>query len=327
MRLSTLRGTCLLSLLWSGGPVLPAAEASRDPAPVRPAGASAAAPAPGQPAPQETPVPPEQWEQYRQLRVGAFAEYALPGGIRVRYEVEEVTPEAVIVRSVSASTRLRSRVVPLRSAGAAAVQETLTVAGKPVVAERTETKVEGVVRGRLWTSREIPVLGGGVVRNEVGGTVIVELTDFAFNGPPPTSSTAALDSGKTVDTTVPRDQWQQYRKLQVGAFAEYRAFGTVTRHEVLQAEPEAVVFQTTSAGTTTRSRAMPPPEEVTTRRTETVTVAGKPVVTECVETKSKGVVVARVWTSRGVPIVNGGVVRQEAFGEVTLELKDFGFGK
>jgi hypothetical protein len=294
---------------------------------VRPAGASAAAPAPGQPAPQETPVPPEQWEQYRQLRVGAFAEYALPGGIRVRYEVEEVTPEAVIVRSVSASTRLRSRVVPLRSAGAAAVQETLTVAGKPVVAERTETKVEGVVRGRLWTSREIPVLGGGVVRNEVGGAVIVELTDFAFSGPPPKAAAAALDSGKTVDTAVPREQWAQYRKLQVGAFAEYRAFGTVTRHEVLQAEPEAVVFQTTSAGTTTRSRAMPPPEEVTTRRTETVTVAGKPVVTECVETKSKGVVVARVWTSRAVPIVNGGVVRQEAFGEAMLELKDFGFGK
>jgi hypothetical protein len=46
-----------------------------------------------------------------------------------------------------------------------------------------------------------------------------------------------------------------------------------------------------------------------------------------VETKSKGIVVARVWTSRGVPILNGGVVRQEAFGEATLELKDFDFGK
>ncbi len=325
MFLPSLRGAWLLSLLGCGCALLPAAEASRDPAPGRKAGA--AAPAPGQPDLQEMPVPPEQWEQYRQLRVGAFAEYALPGGIRVRYEVEEVTPEAVMVRSFSASTRLRSRVVPLRSAGAAAVQETLTVAGKPVVAERTETKVEGVVRGRLWTSREIPILGGGVVRNEVGGTVIVELTDFAFSGPPPKAAAAALDSGKTVDTTVPREQWEQYRKLQVGAFAEYRAFGTVTRHEVLQAEPEAVVFQTSSAGTTTRSRAMPPPEEVTTRRTETVTVAGKPVVTACVETKAKGMVVARVWTSREVPILNGGVVRQEAFGEATLELRDFGFGK
>jgi hypothetical protein len=326
MFLSSLRGACLLSLLGCGCTLLPAAENRRDSVGT-PQAAPAAASASGQPAPQEKPVPPEQWEQYRQLRVGAFAEYALPGGIRVRYEVEEVTPEAVVVRSVSPRTRLRFRVMPLRSAGEGAVRETLTVAGKPVVAERTETKVSGVVRGRLWTSREIPILGGGVVRNEVGGTVIVELTDFAFSGPPPTAAAAAIDSGKTVDTTVPREQWEQYRKLQVGAFAEYRAYGTVTRHEVLQAEPEAVVFQTTSAGTTTRSRAMPPPEEVTTRQVETVTVAGKPVVTECVETKSKGIVVARVWTSRGVPILNGGVVRQEAFGEATLELKDFDFGK
>ncbi|MFZ9745001.1 MAG: hypothetical protein ACO3G4_00045 [Opitutaceae bacterium] len=323
---STLRGTCLLSLLWSGGAVLPAAEASRDPAPVRKA-VPAAAPAPGQPVAQETPVPPEQWAQYQQLRVGAFAEYALPGGIKVRYEVEAVTPEAVLVRSVSAGTRLRSRVVPLRVPREGGVRDTITVAGKPVVAVRTETKVDGVVRARLWTSREIPFLGGGVVRNEVGGTVIVELTDFAFSGPPPPAAAAEVDSGKTVDTTVPREQWEQYRQLQVGAFAEYRAFGTVTRHEVLQAEPEAVVFQTVSAGTVTRSRAMPPPEEVTTRRAETVTVAGRPVVTERAETKSQGVVVARVWTSREVPILGGGVVREEAFGEATRELKDFGFGK
>ena len=313
---------CSLILGVLGYGVLPAAEASREAAPPAPA-----VPASSQAELQETPVPAEQWERYQKLRVGAFAEYALPGGIQVRYEVEAVTAEAVVVRSISAGTRLRSRVVPRRAAGGAAVKETLTVAGKPVVAERTETKVEGVVRGRLWTSPEIPVLGGGVVRNEVGGSVIVELTDFAFSGPPPVAAAAALDSGKTVDTTVPREQWQQYRKLQVGAFAEYRAFGTVTRHEVLQAEPEAVVFQTTSAGTTTRSRAMPPPEEVTTRRTETVTVAGKPVVTERAETTSKGVVVARVWTSREVPILGGGVVRQEAFGEATLELRDFGFGK
>ena len=311
-----------LAALGAGVTLLPAAEARREPAAApQPAAASLDRDL------QETPVSPEQWEQYRKLRVGAFTEYALQGGVKVRDEVEAVSPEAVIVRSVSAGTRLRSRVVLRRSTGEAAVKETLTVAGKPVAAERTETKVGGVVRGRLWTSREIPVLGGGVVRNEVGGSVIVELTDFAFSGPPPAAAAAAIDSGKTVDTTVPREQWEQYRKLQVGAFAEYKAYGTVTRHEVLQAEPEAVVFQTTSAGTTTRSRAMPPPEEVTTRRTETVTVGGKPVVAERAETTSKGVVVSRVWTSREVPVLAGGVVRQEAFGEVTRELKDFGFGK
>ena len=87
------------------------------------------------------------------------------------------------------------------------------------------------------------------------------------------------------------------------------------------------MFQTTSAGTTTRTRAMPAPEEVTTRRTETLTVAGKPVVAERAETTSKGVVVARVWTSRDVPIVAGGVVRQESYGEVTQDLLDFSFGK
>ena len=312
----------ILSLGVLGVPVLPAADARREPAAAPPPAA-----APVDRDLQETPVPPEQWEQYRKLREGAFAEYALPGKIQVRYEVEAASPEAVIVRSVSAGTRLRYRVVLRRSTGEAAVRETLTVAGKPVAAERTETKVEGVVRGRLWTSREIPILGGGVVRNEVNGAVIVELTDFAFRGTPPAAAPAVIDSGKTVDTTVPREQWEQYRKLQVGAFAEYQAYGTVTRHEVLQADPEAVVFQTTSAGTTTRTRAMPPPEEVTTRRTETLTVAGRPVIAECVETASKGVVVSRVWTSRDVPVLAGGVVRQEAFGEATRELKDFGFGK
>ena len=315
-----------LSLGVLGCGLLPAAEASREPAP---GAASQPAVAPVDRDLQETPVSPEQWQQFRQLRLGAFAEYALPGGIKVRHEVEAVSPEAVIVRSVSAGTRLRFRYVPRRAveAGSGAVAETLTVAGKPVAAERTERKVEGVVRGRLWTSREIPILGGGVVRNEVNGAVIVELTDFAFSGPAPRASAAAIDSGKTVDTTVPREQWELYRKLQVGAFAEYKSYGTVTRHEVLQAEPEAVVFQTTSAGTTTRTRAMPPPEEVITRRTETLTVAGKPVVAERAETTSKGVVVARVWTSRDVPIVAGGVVRQESYGEVTQDLLDFSFGK
>lgn len=315
----------LLSLGILGGGWLPAAETRREPAP-----AAAAQPAATVDRDlQETPVASEQWEQYRKLRVGAFAEYALPGGIKVRHEVEAVSPEAVIVRSVSAGTRLRFRVVPRRAAdaGSGAVTETLTVAGQPVAAERTETKVEGVVRARLWTSTEIPILGGGVVRNEVNGAVIVELTGFAFSGPPPVAAAGALDSGKTVDTTVPREQWERYRKLQVGAFAEYKSYGTVTRHEVLQADPEAVVFQTNSAGTTTRTRAMPAPEEVTTRRTETLTVAGKPVVAERAETTSKGTVVARVWTSRDVPIVAGGVVRRESYGEVTQDLRDFSFGK
>lgn len=323
MSLSRLRLCPFLGLLGASCGLLPAAEARRDPAP---AAARPPAAAPVDRDLQETPVSPEQWEQYRRLRVGAFAEYALPGGIKVRHEVESIGPEAVIVRSVSAGTRVGSRVVPRRSEDAA-VRETLTVAGKPVVAERKETKVEGVVRGRLWTSREIPFLGGGVVRNEVGGSVIVELTDFAFSGPPPAAAAPELDSGKTVDTTVPREHWERYRQLQVGAFAEYKAFGTVTRHEVLQADPEAVVFQTSSAGTTTRTRAMPAPEEVTTRRTETLRVAGKAVVAERAETRSKGMVVASVWTSRDVPVLGGGVVRQESYGEATQELVDFSFGK
>ncbi|MFM9092420.1 MAG: hypothetical protein ACKOUK_11875 [Verrucomicrobiota bacterium] len=322
MRHPFFRLRLLLIALGTGVTLSPAAEVRREPAAAPPPAA-----APVDRDLQEMPVSPEQWEQYRKLRVGAFTEYALQGGVRVRDEVEAVSPEAVIVRSFSAGTRLRFRVVPRPSAGEGVVRETLIVAGKPVAAERTETKVQGVVRARLWTSREIPVLGGGVVKNEVGGTVIVELSDFAFRGPPPTAAAAVIDSGKTVDTTVPREQWEQYRKLQVGAFAEYQAYGTVTRHEVLQADPEAVVFQTISAGTITRSRAMPPPEEVTTRRTETVTVAGKPVVAERAETTAKGVVVSRVWTSREVPVLGGGVVRQESFGEATRELKDFGFGK
>jgi hypothetical protein len=286
----------------------------------------------------ELQVDKASWELRRNLKVGAFVVYKSSSNDSVmRHEVLAVEPAAVIVQVSSDAVVLGSRMrmvqkqrfVPAPAPEAASVTvESLMIAGKRIKAERSETKMNGEVVMRSWTSDEIPVLSGGVVKSESGGMLLQEVTDFGF-GESPAPRPPGMDlSGEASSVfPIPRGYWEKYQKLRVGAFVETKLLGGgVSRSEVLESGPKAVIVLQTSMGTTSKVKVVPAEgAEAPAVVTETFTVAGRQILAERTELAG-----TRLWSSKDVPsllVGSQGLVRSESNGKIDLELIDFGHGR
>ncbi|MCW8131717.1 MAG: hypothetical protein KIS92_15330 [Planctomycetota bacterium] len=139
------------------------------------ADAPAPAPAPakedaGEPAAagsiSEMSIGDEAWAVYKAFKPGTFVEYSMPEqeGMKMRYEVTEVGENFIVINTITSSPQFKSE-AKIKYVHNTATEK-VSAAGKEFNATRSDTKAEGKVVARSWTSKEIPQLAGGLVKTE-----------------------------------------------------------------------------------------------------------------------------------------------------------------
>lgn len=108
----------------------------------------------------------ETWALYKAYKVGTFVEYSMPAqeGMKMRYEVAEVGANFVVINTITSSPQFKQEAKVKYVLSEAT--EKVSAAGKEFTATKSEMKTNGQVVSRSWTSKEIPQIGGGLIKSE-----------------------------------------------------------------------------------------------------------------------------------------------------------------
>lgn len=155
------------------------AEAKNDDAKAEAAPAAPAAAPAGMALKSEVTITKEAFETYKDVKKGAFVEYAYPAvpNSKMRYECIEKTVDSITILSITdmAGTVQKGETKYVVKEETAKVD----AAGKSFDCTVSETKTGGVFSGKTYYSKQVPPLMGGLVKTEgADGKPAMVLTSY-----------------------------------------------------------------------------------------------------------------------------------------------------